>query len=59
MYVTYGSNSERRVHYSRVRNLSEAIKMNEFQRQMSSTDLIEWKDEKPSPTLEHWSTVQC
>ena len=36
-----GSKSERRVRYSRVRNLSEAIKMNEFQRQMSSTDLIE------------------
>jgi len=41
MYVNLGSNSERRVYYSRVRNLSEAIKMNGFQRQMSSTDLIE------------------
>jgi len=39
--INLGSNSERRVYYSRVRNLSEAIKMNDFRRQMSSTDLIE------------------
>lgn len=30
--VTWGGNSERRIHYSRVCNLSEAIKINEFQR---------------------------